>query len=171
MASISTFAITKISTDGSLDTFQWISSSSWKQILQGACSSPRLQYLRDYGVLPLLIDNPLIPLCHSQFYVFLGHSSPVSVCCMVPRLSCLLTCHNNVIDAGQTNRLFAPGTDMDRERLRLSYMQQGTHYVQICDNEGYGLWCFTTLFTVFQLYSYYQFYWWGKPESLTNFIT
>ena len=66
-------------------------------------------------------------------------TSAVSVCCMVPRLSCLLTCHNNVIDAGQNNRLFAPGTDMDRERLRLSHMQQGTHYVQICDNEGYGL--------------------------------
>ena len=32
----------------------------------------------------------------------------VSVCCMLPRLSCLLTCHNDVIDAEQNNRLYAP---------------------------------------------------------------
>ena len=42
-------------------------------------------------------------------------------------------CHNDVIDAGNTNQLFAPGTDMDRELLRLLYMQNGTCYVQICD--------------------------------------
>jgi hypothetical protein len=47
----------------------------------------------------------------------------------------LLTPHNDVIDAGHNNRLFAPGTDMDRERLRLSHMQNGTYYVQICDNK------------------------------------
>ena len=52
---------------------------------------------------------------------------------MLPRLSRFLTCHNDVINAGQNNRLFAPGTDMDRERLRLSHMQKGTYYVQICD--------------------------------------
>jgi hypothetical protein len=43
------------------------------------------------------------------------------------------SCHNDVINAGQNNRLFAPGTDMDRKRLRLSHMQKGTFYVQICD--------------------------------------
>jgi len=59
--------------------------------------------------------------------------SAVSVCCMLPRLSCLLMCHNDVIDAGQNNLLFAPGTDMDRALLRLSHMQKGTYYVQICD--------------------------------------
>jgi len=59
--------------------------------------------------------------------------STVSVCCMLPRLSCLLTCHNDVIDAWQNNLLFAPGTDMDRALLRLSHMQKGTYYVQICD--------------------------------------
>ena len=52
---------------------------------------------------------------------------------MLPRLSCLLTCHNDVIDAGQNNRLFATGTDMDRTLLRLSHMQKGTYYVHICD--------------------------------------
>jgi hypothetical protein len=59
--------------------------------------------------------------------------SAASVCCMLPRLSCLLTCHNDVIDAGQANRLFAPDTDMDRAILRLSHMQKGTYYVQISD--------------------------------------
>ena len=52
--------------------------------------------------------------------------SAVSVCCLLPRLQCLLTCYNNVIDAGQNNRLFAPGTDMDRALLRLSHIQKGT---------------------------------------------
>jgi len=61
----------------------------------------------------------------------------VSVCCMLPRLSCLLTCHNDVIDAGQNNRLFAPGTDMDRAFLHLSHMQNGTYYIHICDNISY----------------------------------
>jgi len=49
----------------------------------------------------------------------------------------LLTCHNDVIDAGHNNRLFAPGTDMDRERLRLSHMQNGMYFVQICDKRIY----------------------------------
>ena len=52
---------------------------------------------------------------------------------MLPRLSCLLACHNDVIDAGQYNRLFVPGTDMDWALLRLSHMHKGTYYVQICD--------------------------------------
>ena len=52
-----------------------------------------------------------------------------TVCCMLPRLSCLLTCLNDVIDAGQNNRLFATGTDMDRTLLRLLHMQKGTYIV------------------------------------------
>ena len=52
---------------------------------------------------------------------------------MLPRLSRFLTCHNDVIDAGHNNRLFASGTDMDREHPHLSHMQKGTYYVQICD--------------------------------------
>jgi hypothetical protein len=59
--------------------------------------------------------------------------SAVSVYCMLPRLSCLLTCHNDVINAGQNNRLFAAGTDMDRALLRLLHIQKGTYYAQICD--------------------------------------
>jgi hypothetical protein len=43
---------------------------------------------------------------------------------MPPRLSRFLTCHNDVIDAGQNNRLFSPCTDMDRERLRLSHAKR-----------------------------------------------
>jgi hypothetical protein len=59
--------------------------------------------------------------------------SAVSVCCMLgTRLSYgLLTCHNDVGDIGQNNRLFSPGTDMDRAIIRLSHMQKGTFYVQI----------------------------------------
>jgi hypothetical protein len=62
--------------------------------------------------------------------------SAVPVCNMflVTRLLCLLTYHNDVIDVGQNNRLFSPGTDMDRAHLRLSTMQKGTYYVQICDD-------------------------------------
>jgi hypothetical protein len=56
-----------------------------------------------------------------------------TVYCMLPHLSCLLMCHNDVINAGQNNRLFAVGTDMDRALLRLLHIQKGTHYVQICD--------------------------------------
>ena len=52
---------------------------------------------------------------------------------MLPRMPCLLTCHNDIFDARRNNRLFAPGTDMDPV-LRSSHMQKGTYYVQICDN-------------------------------------
>ena len=66
-------------------------------------------------------------------FVFTFFICAVSVCCLLPRLSCLLTRHNDVIDAGQNSRLFAPGTCMDRTLLPLSHMQKGTYYVQICD--------------------------------------
>ena len=105
-----------------------------KQIFQGAGSSPRLQYLQDYGVLPLL--NILMSLSVLSF-VLTFFISAVSVCCMLLHLLCLLTCHNDVIDAGQNNRLFASRTDMDRAFLRLSHMQIGTFYVQICDKNKY----------------------------------
>jgi hypothetical protein len=36
----------------------------------------------------------------------------------------VITCHNDVIDAGQSNRLFFPCTDIDRERLRLSHAKR-----------------------------------------------
>jgi hypothetical protein len=36
-------------------------------------------------------------------------------------------CHNDVINAVKNNRLFVPGTDLHRERLRLSHMQKGTY--------------------------------------------
>jgi hypothetical protein len=54
-----------------------------------------------------------------------------------PISSGIPTCHNDVIDAGQNNRLFSSGTDIDRERLRLSHMQKSMYYVQICDNPQY----------------------------------
>jgi len=60
---------------------------------------------------------------------------------MRSRLSYLLTCHNDVIDAGKTNRLIASGTYMDRALLRLSHMQKDTYYVQICDELSYMYLC------------------------------
>ena len=83
------------------------------------------------------VDNQSLNILMSPSvlcFVLILFFSAVSVCFMLPRLSCLLTCHYDVIDAGQNNRSFAPGTDMDRVLLRLSHMQKGIFYVQICDN-------------------------------------
>jgi len=43
---------------------------------------------------------------------------------MLPRLSGFFTCYNDVIDVGKDSRLFALGTDMDREHLHLSHMRK-----------------------------------------------
>ena len=48
---------------------------------------------------------------------------------------CMMFAHNDVIDAGHNNRLFTPDTVMDLALLRLSHMQKGTCYVQICDKK------------------------------------
>jgi hypothetical protein len=83
----------------------------------------------------------------NNWYLAIIGPRPVTVCCMLPRMSCLLTCHNDAIDAVQNNRLFAPGTDM-YPVLRLSHIQKGTYYVQICDNL-----CDVTLTDIFQYQS------------------
>ena len=83
---------------------------------------------------------------------------------MLPRLSHFLTCHNDVIAAGQNNRLFAPCTDMDRERLRLSYMQNGTYYLQI-NTWAFPIWkcpCIKLFITYFRHLEKRQPYW---PET------
>ena len=46
---------------------------------------------------------------------------------------------NDVINARQNKWLFALDTDMDRALLRLSHIQKGTCYVQICDKIYYFL--------------------------------
>ena len=81
----------------------------------------------------------------NNWYLAIIGPRPVTVCCMLPRMSCLLTC--DAIDAVQNNRLFAPGTDM-YPVLCLSHIQKGTYYVQICDNL-----CDVTLTDIFQYQS------------------
>ena len=141
MSWISTFAITKIYwwklgyiSMNQMRKPSWISCALKKKILQGVCSSPWLQYLRYYGVLPLLNHNLWILLCHSQFYVFCGilHLCRIDLW-MLPRLSRFLTCHNDVIDAEQNNRLFAPGIDMDDRSGTSSFITHAKRYV-LCIN-------------------------------------
>ena len=119
------------------------------KILAGACTFPRIQYIQDYAVLPLLITNPWISLCYSQFYVLYWYFSSPFYRFFV---WCLLTCHNDVIDAGHNNRLFALGTDMDRERLRLSHVQNGTDNVQICDTAEILLKVASITITLYRVY-------------------
>ena len=84
--------------------------------------------------------------------------SVVSVCCILPHLSCLLACHYDVIDAGHNNRLFAPGTDMNRALLRLSHIQKDTFYVQICDK-------YRLLHGIFHIIPFISHRSWYQPES------
>jgi hypothetical protein len=84
--------------------------------------------------------------------------SVVSVCCILPHLSCLLACHYDVIDAGHNNRLFAPGTYMDRALLRLSHIQKDTFYVQICDK-------YRLLHGIFHIIPFISPRSWYQPES------
>jgi hypothetical protein len=71
----------------------------------------------------------------ATFFIDILHLCRIDLL-MFPHLSRFLTCHNDIINAGQNNCLFALGTDMDRGRLRLSHMQKGTYYAQICDKES-----------------------------------
>ena len=74
------------------------------------------------------------------FFIYILHLCRIDLW-MLHRLSRFLTCHNDVIDAGHNNRLSAPGTYMDWKRLRLSHMENGTYYVQICDKRHYHIFC------------------------------
>ena len=106
----------------------------WKKNL------PRCMFISSTPIFSGLQSSPTVDsqslnilMSLSVLHFVLTIISAVSVCCLLPRLPCLLTCYNGVIDAGQNNRLFAPGTDMVRALLRLSHIQKGTYYVQICD--------------------------------------
>jgi len=82
---------------------------------------------------------PLIPILEYSF-VILSFTSCIDVlhlCWMLPYLSRLLTCHNDVIDTGQNNRLFAPGTIWIGHFLVYHTSKKGTCYVQICDQLYY----------------------------------
>jgi hypothetical protein len=123
-------------------------SCALKKILPGACSSPRLHYLQDYGVLPLSIANSfniLMPLSVLRFALTFFISA-VLVCYMLPRLSRLLTYHNDVIDAGQTNWLGSA-------RIRLSHLQKGTFYIQIFDKHHFQWFVLFDLYTRWYLLS------------------
>ena len=86
------------------------------------------------------VDSPSLNILMSLLllcFVLIFFISAVSICCVLPRLSYLFTYHNDIIDAGQNKRLFAPSTDMDCALLHISHMQKDTIYVQIWDNERY----------------------------------
>ena len=147
MSWISTFAITKIYIDGSLDTFQWIRCvnllgfrARWNKT-----KSCKVHFhLLDSNIFGITECSHCWITIFEYYYVTLSSTFFIDILhlCridlwMLPRLSRFLTCHNDVIDAGQNNRLFVPGIVMDRECLRLSHMQIGTYYVQICDSKCY----------------------------------
>ena len=126
---ISTFAINN---DGCFDTFQWSRLGD----LLGSFSALK----NNLGMSMSYFLFPWIQILEYS-YVILSFTFGIEVlhlCRMLARLSRLLTCHNDVIDAGQNNGLFAPGTDMDRALLFIYHIcEKGTFYVQICDQLYY----------------------------------
>jgi hypothetical protein len=61
----------------------------WKQIFPGACTSSQLQYRRDCCVLPLLIANLWIILCHFSFTFCIDI---LHLCC-IGFCVCFFVCH------------------------------------------------------------------------------
>ena len=68
--------------------------------------------------------------------------SAVSVCCMLPRLSCILTSHNDIIDCPV--HWYGLGTSLCITHTKryvlctdicVSHIQRGTFYVQICEDK------------------------------------
>jgi hypothetical protein len=58
------------------------------------------------------VDSPSLNIIMSLLvlrFVLTFFISAASICCMLPRLSYLQMHHDDVIDAGQDNRLFSPG--------------------------------------------------------------
>ena len=78
--------------------------------------------------------NILIPLSVLRFSLRFFISAVSFV--MFPRLSRFRTCHNDVIDARQNNRLF-PLALIWIGNVFVYHIQKGTYYVQICDQSSY----------------------------------
>ena len=103
--------------------------------MPGACTSPRLQYTRDYGVLPLL------RLIHEYPYVNLSFT----FCIDIFHLCCIGFLYDVCLRVTMTSSTqgtitgYLPRALMDLALPRLSHMQKGTSYVQICDKKGYSV--------------------------------